>query len=294
MVPLAVLHELVRDEFLFRSEPAAAGGLAVDVAGLGALGSAGFDLTLGSVDAAAEFVVVDILEERAEHDAGVELVVHLDIEFEFEIVVLGLGGEEAVRATFFGGADDGVTLDGVFGFAAFDGPAVEVFAIKERGPAGVGTELLDGDVAIPDLVAVILEEEAAAGVGGEVGVAFELGGGVGGFPFVATDGDVDDEFVVEVVLEVAAYDDDAGGVPLADGLDDAFVGAGEEIIESAGTVGGLGSVGVLGIKNLVFEAEVLITVFGDAVFDAAVAFFGDFPIPAEFEVAVFLGRVEVA
>lgn len=115
-----------------------------------------------------------------------------------------------------------------------------------------------------------------------------------GLPCVAADGDVDDEFVVEVVLEVAAYDDDTGGVPLADGLDDAFVGAGEEIVKSAGAVGGLGSIGVLGIKDLVFEAEVLVAVFGDAVFDAAVAFFGDFPIPAEFEVAVFLGRVEVA
>ena len=141
---------------------------------------------------------------------------------------------------------------------------------------------------------MILEEEAAGGVGGEVGVAFELGSGVGGLPFVATDGDVDDEFVVEVVLEMTALDDDAGGVPLTDGLDGALVGAGEEIIECSGAVGGLGSVGVLGIENLVFEAEVLVAVFGDAVFHAAVPFFRDFPIPTEFEIAVFLGGVEVA
>ena len=137
VVPLAVLHELVRDEFVFGSEPAAAGGFAVDVAGFGAFGSAGFDFTLGSVDAAAVFVLVDILEERADHDSGVELVVDLDVEFDFKVVVLGIGGEEAVGAPFLGGADDGVAFDGVFGVAAFDGPAVEVFAVEEVGPAGV-------------------------------------------------------------------------------------------------------------------------------------------------------------
>lgn len=59
-------------------------------------------------------------------------------------------------------------------------------------------------------------------------------------------------------------------------------------------MGGFGSVGMPGIEHLVFEAEVGVAVFGDAVFDAAVALFGDFPVPAEFEIAIFLGGVEVA
>lgn len=176
MVPLAVLHDFMRDKFVLGGEPAATGGFAVDVAGLGALGPAGFDLALGSEDATTVGIFVDVFEEGADHDAGVELVVDLNVELEFEVVVLGVGGEEAVWAPFLGGADDGVAFDGVFRLTAFDGPTVEVFAVEEGGPTGVGTgaEFLDGDVAIPDLVAVILEEETSAGIGGEVGVAFEF------------------------------------------------------------------------------------------------------------------------
>lgn len=292
VVPLSVLHEGVRDELIIGREPAATGRFAVDVTGLGSFVSAGFDLTLRSEDAATVGVFVDVLEEGAEHHSGVEGVVDLDLEFEFEVVVLGIGGEEAVRASFFGGADDGVAFDGVFRFATFDGPTVEVFAVEEGGPAGA--EFLDRDVAIPDFIAVVLEEEAAGGVGGKVGMAFELGLGVGGLPWVAADGDVDDKLPVEVVLQVSTYGDNAGGVPFADGLDGAFVGVGKEIVKSARAVGGLGPIGVLGIDYLIFESEVLVAVLSDAVFHAAVALFGNFPIPAEFEVAVFLGGVEIA
>lgn len=212
VVPFAVLHRLVRNELVLGSQPAASGRFAVNVARLGAFCSAGFDLHLGAVDPAAVFVFVDVLEEGADHDSGVEAVVDLDVEFELEVVVLFVGGEEGVRASVFGGADDGVAFDLVSGLTAFDGPTGEVFSVEERGPFGVlgGIEFFDCDVAIPDFVAMVLEEEAAFGIGGKVGVLLEFGFGVHFLPLVAADGDVDDEFAIEVVLQVAAPGNDAG------------------------------------------------------------------------------------
>ncbi len=118
---------------------------------------------------------------------------------------------------------------------------------------------------------------------------------MGGFPFIAADGDIDDEFSVEVMLEVMAFGDDAGGIPFADGLGAAFARNGEEVVKSGGLAfGSFFTVGMFVVEDLVFWAEVAFSVFGDAVFDATVSFFGDLPLPAEFEITVFFCGVEVA
>ena len=54
------------------------------------------------------------------------------------------------------------------------------------------------------------------------------------------------------------------------------------------------TVGVVVIEDLIFGAEDAFAVFGEAVFDAAVSFFGDLPFPLKFEVAVFFGGVNTA
>ncbi len=131
VVPLAIFHELVWDEEVLWSKPAATGGFSVDVAGLGSFWSTGFAFDLGAEDTAAVFIFVFVLTARANHDAGVEVVVDLSLELELEIVVEFVGAEEGVWAAFFGGADDGVAFDGVFRFAAHDGPTAEVVSVEE-------------------------------------------------------------------------------------------------------------------------------------------------------------------
>ena len=54
------------------------------------------------------------------------------------------------------------------------------------------------------------------------------------FPFVAADGDIDDELAIEVVLEVPGSRDDARSIPFADRLSGALTGDWEEVIESCG------------------------------------------------------------
>ncbi len=144
---------------------------------------------------------------------------------------------------------------------------------------------------------MVLEHEAALGVGGEGGVFFELGLGVIDFPLVGADGDMDYFFAIEEVLEVVSFGDDEGGVPFAEGLEGLGLGiGGEEVVEGGGLAGlAIFSVGVVRvIKDLVFRPEELLAILGDAVFDAAISSLGDLPLEAELEVAVFLFAVEVA
>lgn len=61
----------------------------------------------------------------------------LGVELEFEVAVLLVGDEEGVWGTFDGGSDDDVTFDLVGGLAALDGPAGEIFSVKEGDEAGV-------------------------------------------------------------------------------------------------------------------------------------------------------------
>ena len=172
MIPLTVFEFLVRNEEFFWGDPTAAGGFAEDVAGFGSFLTASFDLDLGAKNSATVFVGVFIFAAGADHYARVQLVVHFGIKLEFEVVVEFVGGEEGVGASIDGRANDGVAFDGVFGFTAHDSPVGEVFAVEEVGPAGV--EFLDLKVAIPDFIVVVLEEDTASGVGGEVGDVFEF------------------------------------------------------------------------------------------------------------------------
>ena len=119
-------------------EPAEAGGFAVNVAGLA---RGGFDLALRAVDAVAlgsfAFGAFDFdgFVCGADLNAGIEGVIDLHFEFEFEVAVLFVGGEEGVGAAFRGGADDGAVHHLVGSGAVALGPAFEGFAVKETGPA---------------------------------------------------------------------------------------------------------------------------------------------------------------
>lgn len=144
VVPFAVFEVLVGDELFLGGEPAAAGGLAVDVSGFGSVLSAGFGLDLGSVEASAEGAFFGIAEEGADLATGVEAVVDLGFELEFEVAVLFVGDEEGVGAAGVGGADDGAVLDLVGGVSAFDGPAGEVFSIEGLGPLVGGSVESEG------------------------------------------------------------------------------------------------------------------------------------------------------
>ncbi len=113
-------------------EPAAA-GFVEDAAAPAAGG--GFHFELVAVDAP----VLDVgVADAAELDAAVDAFVEGVLEFEDEVLVLAVGGEEGVWGVVDGASDDGAVFDGVGGGAVEDGPAVEGLAVEEGGPLGLG------------------------------------------------------------------------------------------------------------------------------------------------------------
>jgi hypothetical protein len=123
----------------------------------------------------------------------------------------------------------------------------------------------DLDVAEPNVVAVILQADVAAGILGEAGHALEFGFGDQFLGLGATPLVLDDLLLVEPVLGLIAFDHNAGLVPFAHGLE-FFLGiAGDEGVKSGGAGLGVFSVAVLGvIENLVFRACLVggVVVFG--------------------------------
>lgn len=144
VVPLAVFEVLVRDELFFWGEPASAGGFAVDVTCFGSFGAAGFAFHLGAEEASAEFAFLGVAEMGADLATGVEFVVDLGVELDFEVSVLLVGDEEGIWATFCGGADDDAVFDLVGCVPALDGPIAEVFAVEGMCPFVCETGERDG------------------------------------------------------------------------------------------------------------------------------------------------------
>ena len=159
-----------------------------------------------------------------------------------------------------------------------------------RGPrCRLGLEFFDEDVAEPDIVAVVLEEEGA-GFGGEVFDLLVFAFCKAFVPVVAADFDFDDFDSVEPVFEVFAIGNDAGAVPFADWFEHFVVRTGDEVVEAAGAVG----VFACGTGGVVDDLEFVAEGIGGAVFEAAVSFLGDLPFEFHFEVEIVLFREEVA
>ena len=96
------------------------------------------------------------------------------------------------------------------------------------------SERLERDVAEPGFVVVVLEHDAAFGVFRETGDGLEFAFGAGGFEGLAGEVHAEDFGAVEPVLEGVAFDDDFGGVPLADGLEGFVGGRRENVVEGGG------------------------------------------------------------
>ncbi len=157
-----------------------------------------------------------------------------------------------------------------------------------RVQPGSGFQLADAEVAEGAFVGVVGEHEVAWDFFGEGWGVFEFALGDGGFEGIGGELIGEDFFVVEPVFDGGAEDEDAGLVPLAGGFEGGGGVGGEDVVEGGGEAfGAVFAIGVAGVvEHLVFGAWGVLAGFGDEVFDAVVAFGGDFPFPGEFEVGV--------
>ena len=79
-------------------------------------------------------VLVTFEALAAQLHAGVEGVIHAEIELKDEVAVVLLGAEEGVLGVDLGVAYDGAVLDAVVSFAAALCPARKGFAVEEGSP----------------------------------------------------------------------------------------------------------------------------------------------------------------
>lgn len=142
LVPIVVFHVLVASPFIgFFGDPPRVEALPVDEA---RLSGAGFDFDLSTeIASAAEIAAV-----RTDLDPGVQAFIYFHFELQLEIAELVVSGQEGIRASFGGTAENGAILYVVISIALNDAPSGECFAIKERLPAmvpmGVGEERCGG------------------------------------------------------------------------------------------------------------------------------------------------------
>ncbi len=73
----------------------------------------------------------------ADLHAGIQAGIHFEFVFQNEIAVDLVGAEETVRRVEHAGAHDGVAVNGVGGLAAALGPAGQILAVEQFGPAGL-------------------------------------------------------------------------------------------------------------------------------------------------------------
>jgi len=168
----------------------------------------------------------------------------------------------------------------------------QVCGVDDLGLLSVSGQDADFDGAEVDGVAVVLEEEVAGVVFGEVGVFGIFAAGDEGVEHLVVALVFDEEDVVEVVFDVIALDADEELVPAVPF--DAFSVGGvwwDEVVEGAegavsgGAPFGVGVVSV--VEELVLGSDEL-AFFGcgiDEVFDAGVSTFSEAEVEFEFEVA---------
>jgi len=136
---------------------------------------------------------------------------------------------------------------------------------------------------------VVLQEERAW-FGGKGGVLAILALAEAIDPVGAAILDLDNFDAVEPVFEVLALGDDAGEIPFPHWLEHFVVGAGDEVVEASGPLGGLGGGFGFVVDDLIFQAEGVL----GTVFDATVALLRDLPFKFQFEAVVVLFGEKVA
>jgi hypothetical protein len=85
-------------------------------------------------------------ELATDMDAGEQLVVRLEIEFEDEIVVIVRRGEDAIGVAFGNGlANDAAVVHVKFGVTGFHRPTRKVLAVEEMDPPRLGVRQQRGE-----------------------------------------------------------------------------------------------------------------------------------------------------
>ena len=128
-VPLVVLEGALGGHVLDHGIEPASTGFVINATRPGAC--AGVYLELIAVDAAVLIVLAAV---AAELNAGVEVGINEELEFEDEVGLVLLGTEERVVGIGLGVAHDGAVHDFVSGLASALGPTAEVFAVEEGRP----------------------------------------------------------------------------------------------------------------------------------------------------------------
>ena len=150
-------------------------------------------------------------------------------------------------------------------------------------------QFADFDVTVPAIILVVGEHDMARDFFAEADLFGELAFRETGFDGGAAEVVAKNVFAVEPVFDVVAFDDDAGGVPFADGFH-GFIGGGREHVVKRGRLAVRAdlAVGVADVvEHLVFGAGRGGAGFGDEIFNAVIAGEREFPFPGELEVVKF-------